>query len=180
MSVTINSSAPFTFTLPDTATIESGEVIFDLEAALAEGTDDAADALAAAVAAQATADDAVPKSDFIAIVSPRISLINTENGAVYRMRMGFDGTFKQAQLVIDGDTTAVGACTIAVALDGVPLVLDDPLTAPIASAANFGLNTYVNPNVGFTTYQTLSFTVTSTNTSETFGTVTLTADRVLI
>lgn len=150
----------------------------DLTAALAAVSGDAAAAQAAADAAQATADAAVPKTDIVPIYSPRMSLINTATGAVFRMRAGFEGELYEAQFVIDGVTTAVGAASVAVEVDGVAAATDDPLSAPALSAAGFALNTTFTAPVAFTRYQTISFTVTTANTSATFGTVTLGARRV--
>jgi len=107
-----------------------------------------------------------------------MSLINTATGAVFRMRAGFEGELYEAQFVIDGVTTAVGAASVAVEVDGVAAATDDPLSAPALSAAGFALNTTFTAPVAFTRYQTISFTVTTANTSATFGTVTLGARRV--
>lgn len=149
----------------------------NMTAALAAPTADAAEALAAAAAAQATASAAVPKTDLVSLFSPRMSLINTATGTVFRMRAGFDGRLIEAQIVIDGVTTAVGAASVAVAVDGVGVSTDDALSVPAVSAANFGVNTLFTAPTAFTRYQTLSFTVTSANTSATFGTVTLGVQR---
>ena len=168
-------SQPFRITLPTSATVnDAGEVVVSLASSA-----DAAAALSAAEAAQATADDAVPKTDIVSIFSPRMSLINTATGTVFRMRAGFDGELVEAQIVIDGVTTAVGAASVAVEVNGAAAATDDPISVPAKSAANFGLNTlFTGGPVAFTRYQTIAFTVTSANTSATFGTVTLGARRV--
>ena len=182
----LTPSQPFSLTLPTTATVNSaGEVVCDLSAnateamAAAEAAQDTADdAVVDAATAQATADAAVPKSYPVALHSSRLSLIISDDGTMNRIRPGFDGTFTEAQFIIDGATTAVGACSIAITLDGAAVVLDDALSAPIASVAGFAVSTFVNPPVAFTRYQDLAFTVTSANTSATFGTVTLSATLV--
>ena len=196
----LTASQPFSITLPTTATVnDAGEVVVDLtanasqaeaDAAAAQATADQAvlDAAAAqstadqavhdAAAAQATADDAVPKTDLVPIFSPRMSLINTATGTVYRMRAGFDGELVEAQIVIDGVTTAAGEASVAVEVNGAAAATDDPISVEAKSAANFGLNTLFTAPVAFTRYQTIAFTVTSDNTSATFGTVTLGARRV--
>lgn len=167
-------SQPFRITLPTSATVnDAGEVVVSLASSA-----DAAAALSAAKTAQATADDAVPKTDIVSIFSPRMSLINTATGTVFRMRAGFDGELVEAQIVIDGVTTAVGAASVAVEVNGAAAATDDPISVPAHSAANFGLNTLFTAPVAFTRYQTIAFTVTSANTSATFGTVTLGARRV--
>lgn len=170
----LTPAQPFSITLPTTATVnDAGEVVVDLSIAATDATQ----ALADAAAAQATADAAVPKSDVFPLTSPRMSLIDTATGTVYRMRAGFDGELFEAQIVLDGATTATGTCSVAVAVDGVAAATDDPLEAPIASAANFGLRSSFTAPVAVTRYQTISFTVTSANTAATFGTVTIGARR---
>jgi len=174
-------SQPFRITLPTSATVnDAGEVVVSLasSADAAAALSAAEAALSAAEAAQATADDAVPKTDIVSIFSPRMSLINTATGTVFRMRAGFDGELVEAQIVIDGVTTAVGAASVTVEVNGAAAATDDPISVPALSAANFGLNTLFKDPVAFTRYQTIAFTVKSTNTSATFGTVTLGARRV--
>lgn len=182
----LTASQPFSITLPTTATVNDAvEVVVDLTANASQAEADAAAAQSTAdqavhdaAAAQATADDAVPKTDIVPIFSPRMSLINTATGTVYRMRAGFDGELVEAQIVIDGVTTAAGAASVAVEVNGAAAATDDPISVEAKSAANFGLNTLFTAPVAFTRYQTIAFTVTSDNTSATFGTVTLGARRV--
>lgn len=195
----LTASQPFSITLPTTATVnDAGEVVCDLtanasqaeaDAAAAQATADqavldaadaqadATQALSDAADAQATANAAVPKTDTVPLFSPRMSIINTATGTVFRLRPGFEGTLIEAQIVIDGVTTAVGAASVEVAIAGMAQPTDDAISVPAASVAGFAMNTLFTTRAAFTRYQTISFTVTSANTSATFGTVTLGCQR---
>lgn len=148
----------------------------DMSAALAAVSGDALAARAGADAAQATADAAVPKTDIVPLQA-RVSLINTDTGSVVRLIPLFAGTLQTAALVLDGATTAVGACSVAISIDGVAVVLAAPLSRNAASAAGSKVTTTVSSGGAFTENQVIEFTTTSANTSATSGGVTLGASR---
>lgn len=138
---------------------------------------------AANVAAQRTA-MGVPattavdlKADTHPLPTARVDLIDTATGSVVRMIPMFAGTLVTAGLVLDGATTAVGACSVAITIDGVPVVLAAPLSFAAASAAGTKVTTTVSSGGAFTANQTIEYTTTSANTAATFGTVSLGATR---
>lgn len=176
---------PFRITLPTTATVnDAGEVVVDLTANASQAEADAAAAQATAdqavidaAAAQATADAAVANSDIQPLPTARVDLINTATGSVVRFIPLFAGTLATASLVLDGATTAVGACSVAITIDGVAVVLAAPLSRNAASAAGSKVTTTVSSGGAFTANQTIEVTTTSANTAATFGSVNLGATR---
>ena len=117
------------------------------------------------------------KADTHPLPTARVDLIDTATGSRVRMIPLFAGTLVTAGIVLDGATTAVGACSVAITIDGVAAVLAAPLSAPAASAAGFKVTTAVSSGGAFTANQVIEFTTTSANTSATFGTVSLGATR---
>lgn len=117
------------------------------------------------------------KADTHPLPAMRVDLIDTETGGVVRMIPLFAGTLVTAGLVLDGATTAAGACSVAITIDGVPVVLAAPLSAAAASAAGTKVTTTVSSGGAFTANQVIEYTTTSANTAATFGTVSLGATR---
>ena len=117
------------------------------------------------------------KADTHPLPTARVDLIDTATGSVVRMIPLFAGTLVTAGLVLDGATTAVGACSVAVSIDGVPVVTAIALSKNSGSAAGTKVTTTVESGGAFTANQVIEFTTTSANTAATFGTVSLGATR---
>jgi len=160
---TFNSTQPSQFTVPNAAlTTSNGEAIVTISAATL-GVPETG--------------DVVLNSDIQPLPTARVDLINTSTGSVVRMIPLFAGTLATAGLVLDGATTATGACSVAITIDGVAVVLAAPLSRNAASAAGSKVTTTVSSGGAFTANQTIEFTTTSANTAATFGTVSLGATR---
>lgn len=178
-----NSTQPFQITVPDGAlTTNNGEAIVDLTP---DGVG-AADLTLSNLSSNATARTNLGapaltavdlKADTHPLPAMRVDLIDTETGGVVRMIPLFAGTLVTAGLVLDGATTAAGACSVAITIDGVPVVLAAPLSAAAASAAGTKVTTTVSSGGAFTANQVIEYTTTSANTAATFGTVSLGATR---
>ena len=132
---------------------------------------------ASAAAAQATADAAVPKTALVPLQF-RVDLINTATGSVMRLVPLFAGTLQTAALVLDGATTATGACSVAISIDGVAATTAIALSRNSGSVAGSKVTTTVETGGAFTANQVIEITTTSANTAATFGSVTLGASRV--
>jgi len=117
------------------------------------------------------------KADTHPLPTARVDLIDTATGSVVRMIPLFAGTLVTAGLVLDGATTAVGACSVAVSIDGVPVVTAIALSKNSGSAAGTKVTTTVESGGAFTANQVIEFTTTSANTAATFGTVSLAGTR---
>lgn len=117
------------------------------------------------------------KADTHPLPTARVDLIVAATGSVVRMIPLFAGTLVTAGMVLDEATTAVGACSVAITIDGVPVVLAAPLSFAAASAAGTKVTTTVSSGGAFTANQTIEYTTTSANTAATFGTVSLGATR---
>lgn len=178
-----NSTQPFQITVPDGAlTTNNGEAIVDLTP---DGVG-AADLTLSNLSSNATARTnlGVPaltavdlKADTHPLPTARVDLINTNTGAVVRMIPLFAGTLVTAGLVLDGAKTATGSCSVAISIDGHPVVTAIALSKELGSAAGTKVTTTVESGGAFTANQVIEFTTTSANTAATFGTVSLGATR---
>jgi len=153
----------------------------DLTAALAVPAADAAaaqadatQALADAATAQATADAAVAKADVQQFTVNNVDLIDTASGTTYTFIAEFGGTLVRASFVLDGATTAVDACSVAIDITGAACTLAAPLSAPAVSAAGFAVSTTITAPTGvFVQGDKIRITTTSLNTEPTFAGVSL-------
>jgi hypothetical protein len=195
----------FVLTLPDNATVNSaGEVVADLSLSGIGGADltlsnlssaatartnlggtatgvavfTAASAAAARTALEVSPTTAVDlKADVLPLSTRECNLIDTATGSTYSMVALSAGTLTNVAFVLDGVTTAVGTCSVAVDIGGVAVVLVAPLSAPIASVAGFKVSTTVSSGGAYAIGQTIRITTTSANTAATVGTVTLAGIR---
>ena len=167
----------------------TGAAVFTAATAAAAATAIGATVAGAAILTAATAGDqraamGVPattdvdlKADTHPLPTARVDLIVAATGTVVRMIPLFAGTLVTAGMVLDGATTAVDACSVAITIDGVPVVLAAPLSFAAASAAGTKVTATVSSGGAFTANQTIEYTTTSANTAATFGTVSLGATR---
>lgn len=117
------------------------------------------------------------KADVHNILIRECDLIDTATGTTYSFCPNYAGTLTHASIVLDGVTTAVDAASVAIDIDGTPVVLAAPLSAPALSAAGFKVNTTVSSAGAFTANQVIKLTTTSANTAATRGTVSLGGTR---
>lgn len=117
------------------------------------------------------------KADVHLVAAIECDLIDTADGTTYSFIPLFAGTLTNVAMVLDGATTAVDAASVAIDIDGTPVVLAAPLSAPAVSAAGFEVITTVSSAGAFTAGQRIKLTTTSGNTSATRGTVSLGATR---
>ena len=142
----------------------------DMTAALAAQAASSAAALAAANAAQVTANAAVAKADVQQFTVDSVDMINTQTGRTYTFVARFAGTLVSASAVLDGMTTAVDACSVAVDISGSAVTLAAPLSFAALSAAGTTVSTTVTTPTGvFVVGSKIRITTTSANTAKTFA-----------
>ena len=146
----------------------------DMTAALAAQAASSAAALAAANAAQVTANAAVAKADVQQFNVNHVDLIDTSTAGTYTFVARFAGTLVSASAVLDGMTTAVDACSVAVDISGSAVTLAAPLSFAALSAAGTTVSTTVTAPTGvFVVGSRIRITTTSANTAKTFAGVSL-------
>ena len=166
-----NSTQPFKITVPDAAlTTSNGEAIVDLTP---DGID-AADLTLSNLSSNATARTnlSVPAIADVTLNSaphpmgPCLLALDSALPIVeWRWRPGFAGTLTRVSMVICSDTIATGAATVVPAIAGVACTLGAPLSAPIASAPGFVVDTNISALGAFTADQEISLTPGGTNTA---------------
>mgnify|MGYP003439912484 FL=1 len=156
-----DSVAPFQISVPD--------------AALSTSNGEAIVVLSPATLGVPEVGDVVLKSDLVLMGPIRVDLDTTGDSLVYTLMPMFAGTLTKVSMALTGAETA-GSCSVAVSITFGAVTLSTPLSFPIGSL-NSTLIVDVTAGGDFAATDIIQITVTSANTSTTFGGVTFGATR---
>ena len=157
-----DSVAPFQISVPD--------------AALSTSNGEAIVVLSPATLGVPEVGDVVLKSDLVTMGPIRVDLDTTGDSLVYTLMPMFAGTLTKVSMALTGAETAAGSCSVAVSITFGAVTLSTPLSFPIGSL-NSTLIVDVTAGGDFAATDIIQITVTSANTSTTFGGVTFGATR---
>lgn len=156
-----DSVAPFQISVPD--------------AALSTSNGEAIVVLSPATLGVPEVGDVVLKSDLVLMGPIRVDLDTTGDSLVYTLMPMFAGTLTKVSMALTGAETA-GSCSVAVSITFGAVTLSTPLSFSIGSL-NSTLIVDVTAGGDFAATDIIQITVTSANTSTTFGGVTFGATR---